>query len=160
VTTCGRPESATIEGAPTSEEVRAMRQGLPRFAPVLALVCAGGLTLYGCNRDYESDRDDTTTDQYGDTAGTGTDAGALPMDKGADDSGIKDRVQAQLHNDARFKDVDIDIDDGIVTIDGQVANEADLEAVKQLVMQTQGVRDVKLNVQIDSSMDPNPNDNQ
>lgn len=135
-----------------------MRQGLPRFTSLLALVCAAGLTLYGCNRDYESDQKDAT-DQYGDTSGTGTDSGALPMDKGADDSGIKDRVQAQLRDDARFKDVDIDIDDGIVTIDGQVANEADLEAVKLLVSQTQGVRDVKLNVQIDSSMDKDPTDN-
>ena len=138
-----------------------MRHGFLRHSALLALVCAAGLTVYGCNRDYESDQNEAgAIDQYGDTSGTGTDTGVLPMDKGADDSAIKDRVQVQLRNDARFKDVDIDIDDGIVTIDGQVANEADLDAVKQLVMQTEGVRDVKLAVKIQSSMDKDPTDNQ
>jgi osmotically-inducible protein OsmY len=135
-----------------------MRQGFLKHSALLALVCAAGLTLYGCNRDYESDQDEAgATDQYGDTGGTGTmpdaDSGVLPFDEGADDSAIKDRVEAQLRNDPRFKDVDIDIDNGIVTIDGQVANQADLDAVHLVVSQTEGVRDVKLDVDVDSSME-------
>jgi osmotically-inducible protein OsmY len=124
---------------------------------LLALACAASLAVFGCNRDYESDNDDTATDQYGDTTGTGV----LPMDAGADDSAIKDSVQAQLRNDPRFEDVDIDVDDGIVTIDGKVASQADLDAVQMLVRQAQGVRDVKLNVQIEDENPPadpnNPN---
>lgn len=130
-----------------------MRYGFLKHSTLLALACAAGLTVYGCNRDYEADNDDgTATDQYGDTAGTGTgtDAGVLPTDKGADDSAIKDQVVAQLRNDPRFGDVDIDIDDGVVTIDGKVSSDADLAAVEQLVRQTPGVRDVKLDVQVET----------
>ena len=131
-----------------------MRQRYLRYS-LLALACAAGLTVYGCNRDYESDdaNKDTgaATDQYGET-GTGTDlgSGVLPMDKGADDSAIKDRITAQLSNDPRFGDVDIDIDDGVVTIDGKVSSQADLDAVEQMVRQSEGVRDVKLEIKIES----------
>ena len=138
-----------------------MRHGILKHSTLLALACAAGLTVYGCNRDYESDANDNNTgaatDQYGDTAGTGTDSGALPMDQGADDSAIKDRVMAQLKDDPRFADVDIDIDDGVVSIDGKVSSQADLDAVKQLVMSTQGVRDVHLEVTVESNNpDPTP----
>ena len=133
-----------------------MRYGILKSSAVLALACAAGLTLGGCNRDYDNDGDaDATTDQYGDTSGTGTTTeqpgGVLDMDKGADDSAIKDAVQAQLRNDARFEKVDIDIDDGVVTIDGTVANQADLDHVTQIVRQTPGVRDVKLDVDVETS---------
>jgi osmotically-inducible protein OsmY len=139
-------------GAPLwSKEVSIMRQRYLRHSLLLALACTAGLTVYGCNRDYESDdaanEPGAATDQYGET-GTGT--GVLPMDKGADDSAIKDRIVAQLQNDPRFGDVDIDIDDGVVTIDGKVSSQADLDAVQQMVRQSEGVRDVKLNVQIES----------
>jgi hypothetical protein len=139
-------------GAPMwSKEVSIMRQRYPKHWLLLALACAAGLTVYGCNRDYESD--DAATDQYGETGtGTGTDlgSGVLPMDKGADDSAIKDRIVAQLQSDPRFGDVDIDIDDGVVTIDGKVSSQADLDAVEQVVRQSEGVRDVKLEIKIES----------
>jgi osmotically-inducible protein OsmY len=142
-----------------------MRHGLLRHSALLGLACATALTVYGCNRDYEADDTDAgTTNEYGDTTTPGTGTGTvtdpnLGMDAGADDSAIKDRVQAQLRNDPRFRDVDIDVDDGIVTIDGQVANQADLDQVTQLVRTVQGVRDVKLDVDVESSMekDDNPN---
>jgi osmotically-inducible protein OsmY len=73
------------------------------------------------------------------------------MDKGADDSAIKDRVVMQLRDDPRFGDVDIDIDDGVVTIDGKVSSQADLDAVKQIVLNTQGVRDVHLEIEVESN---------
>ena len=135
-----------------------MRHGFLKHPLLLTLACAASLTVYGCNRDYESEGSDAATDQYGD-AGTGTGTGALPMDAGADDSAIKDSVQAQLRNDPRFGDVDIDVDDGIVTIDGKVSSQADLDAVQMLVRQAQGVRDVKLNVQIEDENPANPNPN-
>jgi osmotically-inducible protein OsmY len=134
-----------------STEVSAMRHGFLRHTTLLALACAAGLTVYGCNRDYESkDENATTNDQYSDT-GTGTGTGVLPMDQGADDSAIKDRVQTQIQNDPRFGDVDIDIDDGVVTIDGKVKSQEDLDAVAQMVRQTQGVRDVKLDVKVETN---------
>ena len=125
-----------------------MRHGFLRHTTLLALACAAGLTVYGCNRDYESKDDATTNDQYSDT-GTGT--GTLPMDNGANDSAIKDKVVAQLRNDPRFGDVDIDIDDGVVSIDGKVKSQEDLQAVEQLVRQTPGVRDVHLEVTVESN---------
>ena len=127
-----------------------MRYGFLRHTTLLALACAAGLTVYGCNRDYESKDSDANNDQYGDT-GTGTGTGALPMDQGANDSAIKDQVVAQLRNDPRFGDVDIDIDDGVVSIDGKVKSQEDLAAVEQLVRQTPGVRDVHLEVTVESN---------
>jgi len=127
-----------------------MRHGFLRHTTLLALACAAGLTAYGCNRDYESKDNDANKDQYSDT-GTGTGTGALPMDKGANDSAIKDKVVAQLRNDPRFGDVDIDIDDGVVSIDGKVKSQEDLAAVEQLVRQTPGVRDVHLEVTVESN---------
>lgn len=127
-----------------------MRHGFLRHTTLLALACAAGLTVYGCNRDYESEDDNATNDQYSDT-GTGTGTGALPMDKGANDSAIKDKVEAQLRNDPRFGDVDIDIDDGVVSIDGKVKSQEDLDAVTQIVRQTPGVRDVHLEVTVESN---------
>lgn len=128
-----------------------MRHGFLKHTTLLALTCAAGLAVYGCNRDYESKDDNATTnDQYSDT-GTGTGTGALPMDNGANDSAIKDKVVAQLRNDPRFGDVDIDIDDGVVSIDGKVKSQEDLQAVEQLVRQTPGVRDVHLEVTVESN---------
>ncbi len=127
-----------------------MRHGFVKHTTLLALACAAGLAVYGCNRDYESKDDATTNDQYSDT-GTGTGTGALPMDNGANDSAIKDKVVAQLRNDPRFGDVDIDIDDGVVSIDGKVKSQEDLQAVEQLVRQTPGVRDVHLEVTVESN---------
>lgn len=124
---------------------------------LLAVAAVAGLTFFGCDRGYDNDDNETTTtDEYGATqtpGGVTNDTNTnLDMDAGADDSGIKDRITAQLANDPRFEDVDIDIDDGIVTIDGQVQNQADLDAVQQVVRQVQGVRDVKLDVDIESDM--------
>jgi hypothetical protein len=122
---------------------------------LLILTAVAGLSLFGCTSDYENDDDAATTDEYGATSQpTGTvDTGVTGgMDAGADDSGIKDRIQVQLDADSRFRDVDIDIDDGIVTIDGQVANQADLDAVTLLVRGVQGVRDVKLDIDIETEM--------
>ena len=127
-----------------------MRHGFVKHTTLLALACAAGLAVYGCNRDYESKDDATTNDQYSDT-GTGTGTGTLPMDNGANDSAIKDKVVAQLRNDPRFGDVDIDIDDGVVSIDGKVKSQEDLAAVEQLVRQTPGVRDVHLEVTVESN---------
>jgi len=127
-----------------------MRHGFVKHTTLLALACAAGLAVYGCNRDYESKDDATTNDQYSDT-GTGTGTGTLPMDNGANDSAIKDKVVAQLRNDPRFGDVDIDIDDGVVSIDGKVKSQEDLQAVEQLVRQTPGVRDVHLEVTVESN---------
>ena len=128
-----------------------MRYGFLKHTTLLALACAAGLAVYGCNRDYESKDDSATTnDEYSDTA-TGTGTGALPMDNGANDSAIKDKVVAQLRNDPRFGDVDIDIDDGVVSIDGKVKSQEDLQAVEQLVRQTPGVRDVHLEVTVESN---------
>lgn len=123
----------------------------------LAVVSIAALSFMGCTNDYENDEatDETelgTTDT-GQYPATGTDPGMTGgMDAGADDSGIKDQVEAQLRNDPRFEDVDIDVDDGIVTIDGQVQNQADLDQVQQLVRQVQGVRDVKLDIDVESEM--------
>jgi len=127
-----------------------MRHGFVKHTTLLALACAAGLAVYGCNRDYESKDDATTNDQYSDT-GTGTGTGTLPMDNGANDSAIKDKVVAQLRNDPRFGDVDIDIDDGVISIDGKVKSQEDLQAVEQLVRQTPGVRDVHLEVTVESN---------
>jgi len=127
-----------------------MRNGFLKHTTLLALACAAGLAVYGCNRDYESKDDATTNDQYSDT-GTGTGTGTLPMDNGANDSAIKDKVVAQLRNDPRFGDVDIDIDDGVISIDGKVKSQEDLQAVEQLVRQTPGVRDVHLEVTVESN---------
>jgi osmotically-inducible protein OsmY len=128
-----------------------MRHGYLKHTTLLALACAAGLTAYGCNRDYESQDDNAATnDQYSDT-GTGTGTGALPMDSGSNDSAVKDQVVAQLRNDPRFGDVDIDIDDGVVSIDGKVKSQEDLQAVEQLVRQTPGVRDVHLEVTVESN---------
>lgn len=130
-----------------------MRHGFLRHTTILALACAAGLTVYGCNRDYESKDNDATNDQY--DTGTGTGTGALPMDQGANDSALKDKVVAQLRNDPRFGDVDIDIDDGVVSIDGKVKSQEDLTAVEQIVRQTPGVRDVHLEVTVESN-NPDP----
>lgn len=130
-----------------------MRHGFLRHTTLLAVACAAGLTVYGCNRDYENKDSNATNDQSSDT-GTGTGTGVLPMDKGADDSAIKDRVEAQVRNDPRFGDVDIDIDNGVVTIDGKVKSQEDLSAVEQMVRQTQGVRDVKLTVKVETNNPP------
>ena len=127
-----------------------MRHGFLKHTTLLALACAAGLAVYGCNRDYESKDNSPANDQYSDT-GTGTGTGALPMDKGADDSAIKDKVVAQLRNDPRFGDVDIDIDDGVISIDGKVKSQEDLAAVEQIVRQTPGVRDVHLEVTVESN---------
>ena len=47
-----------------------MRHGFVKHTTLLALACAAGLAVYGCNRDYESKDNNATNDQYGDT-GTG-----------------------------------------------------------------------------------------
>lgn len=129
----------------------------------LAVVSIALLSFVGCTNDYEND-EATDENELGTTDTGATDTGQYPatggtdpgitggMDAGADDSAIKDQVNAQLRNDPRFEDVDIDVDDGIVTIDGQVQNQADLDQVQQLVRQVQGVRDVKLDIDIESEM--------
>lgn len=71
----------------------------------------------------------------------------------AKDEDLTKQVKTRLHNDARLKKVDVRVDNGVVTLQGKVANIADSARASQLARGIPGVRAVKNDVTFDSAMD-------
>lgn len=71
----------------------------------------------------------------------------------AKDDDLTKQVKARLNNDARLKKVDVRVDNGVVTLQGKVANIADSARASQLARGIPGVRAVKNDVTFDSAMD-------
>jgi len=71
----------------------------------------------------------------------------------AKDEDLTKQVKTRLHNDARLKKVDVRVDNGVVTLQGKVANIADSARASQLARGVPGVRAVKNDMTFDSAMD-------
>jgi hypothetical protein len=71
----------------------------------------------------------------------------------AKDEDLTKQVKTRLHNDARLKKVDVRVDNGVVTLQGKVANIADSARASQLARGIPGVRAVKNEMTFDSAMD-------
>ena len=133
---------------------------------MLALVAVAALATFGCTSDYDNDDAADTGADYNDTGtGTGTGTTTTPDTYGTDpnvtgtavldDDALQDQIQRQLDADPRFEDVDVEVDEGVATIEGEVKAQADLDHVQQMIRQMQGVKDVKLDVQIQSDKNLN-----
>lgn len=71
----------------------------------------------------------------------------------ARDDDLTTRVETRLHDDPRLKHVDVRVDNGVVTLQGEVATIADSARASQLAREIPGVRAVKNDVTFDSAMD-------
>ena len=71
----------------------------------------------------------------------------------AKDEDLTKQVKTRLHSDARLKKVDVRVDNGVVTLQGKVANIADSARASQLARGVPGVRAVKNDMTFDSAMD-------
>lgn len=71
----------------------------------------------------------------------------------AKDEDLTKQVKTRLHHDARLKKVDVRVDNGVVTLQGKVANIGDSARASELARGIPGVRAVKNDVSFDSAMD-------
>jgi len=71
----------------------------------------------------------------------------------AKDEDLTKQVKTRFQNDARLKKVDVRVDNGVVTLQGKVANIADSARASQLARSVPGVRAVKNDMTFDSAMD-------
>lgn len=71
----------------------------------------------------------------------------------AKDEDLTKQVKTRLQNDARLKKVDVRVDNGVVTLQGKVANIGDSARASQLARSVPGVRAVKNDMTFDSAMD-------
>ena len=71
----------------------------------------------------------------------------------AKDEDLTKQVKTRLQNDARLKKVDVRVDNGVVTLQGKVANINDSARASQLARSVPGVRAVKNDMTFDSAMD-------
>ena len=71
----------------------------------------------------------------------------------AKDEELTKQVKTRLQNDARLKKVDVRVDNGVVTLQGKVANIGDSARASQLARSVPGVRAVKNDMTFDSAMD-------
>ena len=71
----------------------------------------------------------------------------------AKDEDLTKQVKTRLHSDARLKKVDVRVDNGVVTLQGKVANIGDSARASQLARGVPGVRAVKNDMTFDSAMD-------
>jgi putative peptidoglycan binding protein/BON domain-containing protein len=71
----------------------------------------------------------------------------------AKDEDLTKQVKTRLQSDARLKKVDVRVDNGVVTLQGKVANIADSARASQLARGVPGVRAVKNDMTFDSAMD-------
>lgn len=71
----------------------------------------------------------------------------------AKDEDLTKQVKTRLQNDARLKKVDVRVDNGVVTLQGKVANIDDSARASQLARSVPGVRAVKNDMTFDSAMD-------
>jgi len=71
----------------------------------------------------------------------------------AKDEDLTKQVKTRLANDARLKKVDVRVDNGVVTLQGKVANIGDSARASQLAHGVPGVRAVKNDMTFDSAMD-------
>jgi len=71
----------------------------------------------------------------------------------AKDEDLTKQVKTRLHSDARLKKVDVRVDNGVVTLQGKVANISDSARASQLARGVPGVRSVKNDMTYDSAMD-------
>ena len=71
----------------------------------------------------------------------------------AKDEDLTKQVKTRLQNDARLKKVDVRVDNGVVTLQGKVANISDSARASQLARSVPGVRAVKNDMTFDSAMD-------
>ena len=71
----------------------------------------------------------------------------------ANDEDLTKQVKTRLQNDARLKKVDVRVDNGVVTLQGKVANIDDSARASQLARSVPGVRAVKNDMTFDSAMD-------
>jgi osmotically-inducible protein OsmY len=67
-----------------------------------------------------------------------------------DDAAIKDQVQKQLVTNPALKNLDVDVNHGVVTLKGSVASRADRDRAKDLASKVNGVTQVKDFIQISS----------
>jgi len=65
-----------------------------------------------------------------------------------DDSALTQKVQDQLASNPSMKNVQATVSNGVVNLDGSVANKADKKEVKKMVQSIPGVRGVKDHLQI------------
>jgi hyperosmotically inducible periplasmic protein len=71
----------------------------------------------------------------------------------AKDEDLTKQGKTRLQSDARLKKVDVRVDNGVVTLQGKVANIADSARASQLARGVPGVRAVKNDMTFDSAMD-------
>lgn len=71
----------------------------------------------------------------------------------AKDEDLTKQVKTRFQNDARLKKVDVRVDNGVVTLQGKVANIDDSARASQLARSVPGVRAVKNDMTFDSAMD-------
>ncbi|HWB74990.1 MAG TPA: BON domain-containing protein [Nannocystaceae bacterium] len=84
----------------------------------------------------------------GDTKGDATDG----------DVGIKARVGTALSgdDDVRRVNVDVDVQDGVVTLSGVVHNESERAEAERIAREQEGVRDVKNDLQVEQVREGDP----
>lgn len=124
---------------------------------LLILALATGLSLFGCNTtddDTAGTVDDdaygttdtgttgttgtgVTSDTYGTTGTTGTGMAAMSDDQ------IQQQIEQQFEADPNLKDLDVDVENGIVILDGEVSAKEHLDHAEQAARQMSGVLDVK-----------------
>jgi hyperosmotically inducible periplasmic protein len=71
----------------------------------------------------------------------------------AKDEDLTKQVKTRLQSDTRLKKVDVRVDNGVVTLQGKVANIGDSARASQLARGIPGVRAVKNDVTFDSALD-------
>lgn len=91
-----------------------------------------------------------TAEEDIDAAGAGT-AGGAQTDVGlSSDQDITQRIREKLTEDDKLEAalIDVQAQDGVVTLQGQVGSEGDRERILELVRNTEGVTEVEANIDV------------
>src|SRR5438132_649370 len=116
------------------------------FVLLLALVLAG-FFAGGCR----------TAKNTGTAIKEGTEAGAKEVGEGAekagkkmDDAAITAAIKAKFANDETVsaKNIDVDTKNGVVTLNGTVASQAEADKAKELAQSVDGVKTVNSNLMV------------
>ena len=109
----------------------------------LAVVLFAGLGLLACDSTSTASADAATAD------GSATAASAEET-SGSSDAAINARVEARLIADPQVNnfEIDVDVEDGVVRLSGNVETEADRAEAENIARNTKGVKDVVNEIEI------------
>ena len=111
---------------------------------ITAALCAALVPVAACNRAYENDAESPSTAVAGESAVATS--GTLPADYGViDDATVTSRIQAKFFLDDTIKGrrIEVDTQNGIVTLRGEVASDNERAQALLLARTTEGAERVE-----------------